>query len=114
MILAIGVDNLMASTETASTALTDFIDKSRIVKRALIKSSEFLPKFIFTDKPGELKKYVIVGGLCILFFCCGLLFCTNAGIYWVRFRPLTCIEKKFIKYKNSIILDRFFRQFYWM
>ena len=64
MVLIIGVDNMMASTETTITAICDFIP--------------FLKK-------NQWRKAFTAFGVCSVYFLVGLLFCTRAGTYWVNF-----------------------------
>lgn len=63
MVLVIGVDNMMASTETTITAIIDFIP--------------FLKK-------NKWRKAFTAAGVCFFYFLVGLLFCTKAGTYWVN------------------------------
>lgn len=62
MILIIGVDNMMASIETGTTALLDVVPYLRKKKS---------------------RKYMTSAAICTVYFLVGLLFCTRSGSYWV-------------------------------
>jgi SNF family Na+-dependent transporter len=64
MVLIIGIDNMMASTETTITALKDLIP--------------YLKK-------NELTSVLTSASVCLIYFLIGLLCCTRAGTYWVEF-----------------------------
>lgn len=64
IVLVIGVDNMMASTETTITAICDFIP---------------------TLKKNEWRKAFTAFCVCLVYFLVGLLFCTGSGTYWVNF-----------------------------
>lgn len=67
MVLIIGIDNMMASIETGTTAVIDSIPYLKQTK---------------------LRKILTSAGISAIFFSIGLLFCTNSGIYWVKLHIL--------------------------